>query len=153
MAMNRLRSFVLHKLEARRTVAAQVDDAVDAPEQQKNVRRVGSRRVARRIGVCLAATSSTGNLPPVVSSQDEEVNDSASTEPKTAGVDVKPKTSSKKLKQSLKKACQYACVGAMQSAPGVLLHPTEPNLATGHRSDWSPWNESATWTPNAHPIL
>lgn len=91
MAMNRLRSFVLHKLEARRTVAAQADDAVDAPEQQKNVRRVGSRRVARRIGVCLAATSSTGNLPPVVSSQDEEVNDSASTEPKTAGVDVKPK--------------------------------------------------------------
>lgn len=68
--------------------------------------------------------------------------------------DAKPKSassSSKKLvKRTFSKACRYVSLGALCSSPVLLTsYPTDPNMATSHRSSWSAWTEPVTWCHSA----
>uniref|UniRef100_A0A023G750 Uncharacterized protein n=1 Tax=Amblyomma triste TaxID=251400 RepID=A0A023G750_AMBTT len=65
------------------------------------------------------------------------------------------KTSSKKLvKRTISKACRYVSLGALCSSPVLLTSfPTEPNMATSHRSAWSSWTEPVTWSHGAQMYM
>lgn len=146
--MNRFRLFVLHKLERRQTLGGKPDDSRTANEMTRSI-----RRVARRFGVVLGVRSRAGDDTLVVCAEQTTLDGKPRRPKKTVRFDIKPEPSSKRLKRTLKKACQYVSLGAMASAPGVLMHPTEPNLATHHRSSWSPWNDTATWSHSAQLFL
>lgn len=69
--------------------------------------------------------------------------------------DTATKTSSKKMvKRTVIKACRYVSLGALCSSPILVTSfPTEPNLATSHRSSWSAWTEPATWSHGAQMCM
>lgn len=59
-------------------------------------------------------------------------------------------SSKKMVKRTLSKACRYVSLGALCSSPVLLTSfPTEPNMATSHRSSWSAWTEPVTWCHSA----
>ncbi|KAH9380597.1 hypothetical protein HPB48_018794 [Haemaphysalis longicornis] len=59
-------------------------------------------------------------------------------------------SSKKMVKRTLSKACRYVSLGALCSSPVLLTsYPTEPNMATSHRSSWSAWTEPVTWCHSA----
>ncbi|XP_075531683.1 uncharacterized protein LOC142564543 [Dermacentor variabilis] len=62
--------------------------------------------------------------------------------------DTMKKSSSKKMvKRTVIKCCRYVSLGALCSSPVLVTSfPTEPNLATSHRSSWSAWTEPVTWS-------
>lgn len=69
--------------------------------------------------------------------------------------DTATKTSTKKMvKRTVIKACRYVSLGALCSSPVLVTSfPTEPNLATSHRSSWSAWTEPVTWSHGAQMYM
>lgn len=69
--------------------------------------------------------------------------------------DTATKSSSKKMvKRTVIKCCRYVSLGALCSSPVLVTSfPTEPNLATSHRSSWSAWTEPVTWSHGAQMYM
>lgn len=154
--MNKFRLFALRKFPRRpRTKCApkkkdeNLRPATSSVKMQHQV-----RRVARRVGVALGVRPKrTEEALIALAAQPQSNLKKAGTAKKKVRFDVQAEPSSKKIKRILRKACQYVTLGAMVSAPGILMHPTDPNLSTSHRSSWSSWTEPATWSHNPHMFV
>lgn len=118
-------------------------------------------KVARRLGLVFGVRSRS-------TAEESLVMRSSMRKPPSAGTrspnktkktvrfeDAATKTSSKKIfKRTVIKACRYVSLGALCSSPVLVTSfPTEPNLATSHRSSWSAWTEPVTWTHGAQMYM
>lgn len=121
-------------------------------------------KVARRLGLVLGVRSKSTAEESLVIRSSLRKSTAAAGGAKTSAAakskktvrfeDAKPKSASssskKMVKRTLSKACRYVSLGALCSSPVLLTsYPTEPNMATSHRSSWSAWTEPVTWCHSA----
>ncbi|EEC14829.1 uncharacterized protein LOC115326833 [Ixodes scapularis] len=154
--MNKFRLFALKKLPLRQRVKAASKKgklrATFSSSPAKMPQQI--RRVARRVGVVLGfRPKQADETLIVITAQPKSSVKKPGNAKKKVRFEVQSEPSSKKIKRILRKACQYVTLGAMVSAPGILVHPTEPNLATSHRSSWSSWTEPVNWSNSGHLFI
>lgn len=167
--MNRGRIFAPKAAHSARHLPRQ--SATLQPQQQQRDRTEAMQmrqrivKVARRLGLVLGVRSrSTAEESLVIRSSLRKSPAAANGAKASAAAakckktvrfeDAKPKSASssskKMVKRTLSKACRYVSLGALCSSPVLLTsYPTEPNMATSHRSSWSAWTEPVTWCHSA----
>lgn len=136
----------------------QLRDSAEAMQVRKRL-----VKVARRLGLVFGVRSrSTAEETLVIRSSMRKSPAAAAGARSTSKAkktvrfeDTATKSSSKKMvKRTVIKCCRYVSLGALCSSPVLVTSfPTEPNLATSHRSSWSAWTEPVTWSHGAQMYM